>query len=89
MSGVDVLIEALRPLVAELVEQEVERQLDAIGRPRNDEPYLTTDEYARLHKTTTEAVAARCRRGTLPAFKPPGSREWLIAVDEGRYDAQQ
>jgi hypothetical protein len=50
--------------------------------------YLTTAEYARLHRTTPGAVLARINRGTLEAMRPPGGREWHIphrgdAVEEG------
>jgi hypothetical protein len=71
------LVELLRPVVTELVAVEVERQL--AERVPSDEPWMTASQYAQRHQTTPAAVRARCRRRTLPgAWKPPGSREWLI-----------
>jgi hypothetical protein len=79
------LVEALRPLVAELVAEEVERAL--AGRsPRADEepPYSTVAQYAERHQTTPAAVRARIRRGKQEAIKPPGAREWLIPTGGGQ-----
>lgn len=73
------LAEALRPLVAELVAEEVERALAGREPVDAEQPYRTVAEYARDHKTTPAAVRARIGRGKLPgAFKPPGSDGWLI-----------
>lgn len=82
----DALLEALRPLVAELVEAELEHWLADLKR-RDDDPYLTTAEYAERFKATPGAILARIHRGTLHAIRPPGSREWLIPVDDRGYDA--
>jgi hypothetical protein len=74
------MIDVLRPVVAELVAVEVERQVAERVPP--DEPWVTASQYAQRHQTTAAAVRARCRRRTLPgAWKPPGSREWLIPND--------
>jgi hypothetical protein len=73
----DALADALRPVVAELVADEVERLIDEHDHHR-DVNYLTTAEYAELHRTTPGAVLARIHRGTLQAIRPPGAREWLI-----------
>jgi excisionase family DNA binding protein len=75
---VNALADALRPVVAELVADEVERQLAERHDDRHDLEYLTTTEYAELHRTTAGAVLARIHRGTLHAIRPPGAREWLI-----------
>jgi hypothetical protein len=85
------LTESLRPLIAELVAQEVERRMDERDQRSGDRvAYLTTTEYAARFRTTPEAVGARIRRGTLPAIKPPGGREWLIRTAENEgYDGQQ
>jgi hypothetical protein len=74
----DALREALRPIVAELVEEEVEQRL-AEHAPSEDPPNLTVAQYAVRHHATPAAIRARCRRHRIPgAFKPPGAREWLI-----------
>jgi excisionase family DNA binding protein len=79
---IDALREALRPLVAELVAEEVERVRDTYTRPTDEEPpYLTVAEYAKRQRTSTAAVRARIRRGKLEAIRPPGGREYLIPND--------
>lgn len=73
------LLDALRPLVAELVAEELAHR----AREERDAPeaeYLTTAEYAARFKTTAGAVLARIHRGTLRAVRPPGAREWLIPI---------
>jgi hypothetical protein len=74
----DALAEALRPIVAALVAEELARQLPA-REPDEEPPYWTAAQYAERHRTTPAAVRARCRRDKVPgAFKPPGSDGWLI-----------
>jgi hypothetical protein len=87
---VERLVEALRPLVSELVNEELDRRLAEVEQHgRDDVEYLTTSEYADRFKSTPGAVLARIHRGTVPAIRPPGSREWLIPVDSEGYDARQ
>lgn len=80
----EALIEVLRPLVADLVAQEVAKQLaDAGTAADGPSPYLlTVAQYADRHQATPEAVRARIRRGRLAAIRPPGSREYLIPADD-------
>jgi hypothetical protein len=78
------LLEALHSLVRELVREELhqlERDADR-GGDGIPAPYLTVAEYAELHRATPAAVRARIRRGSLDAFKPPGSDEYLIPNPE-------
>jgi hypothetical protein len=77
----DALREALRPIVAELVEEEVERRL-ADHAPSEEPPYLTVAQYAERHHTTPAAVRARIRRRKLDAVVPPGGREYLIPNEQ-------
>jgi hypothetical protein len=79
----DALAEALRPLVAELVAVEVERVL-AERELYEPPPWQTVAEYAHDHRTTAAAVRARIRRGSLPAIRPPGGREYLIQADRSQ-----
>jgi hypothetical protein len=74
----DALAEALRPIVAELVAEELERR--EVDRDHEDDPrpFLTVAQYAELHQATPAAVRARIRRGQLEAIRPPGGREYLI-----------
>jgi hypothetical protein len=81
----EALVEALRPLVRELVDEGLDRRLAELDQRRDRVDYLTTSEYADRFKTTPGAVLARIHRRTLRAIRPPGSREWLIPVDHG-YD---
>lgn len=83
------LAEALRPLIREVVAEELECRLAELEHGHDEREYLTTAEYARRFKTTPDAVGARIRRRTLRAIRPPGSREWLIPVDDEGYDAPQ
>jgi hypothetical protein len=70
--------EALRPLIEEVVHEQVEAAVASLRD--HDEQFLTTTEYAARFKTTPGAVLARINRRTLYAVKPPGAREWLIPV---------
>jgi hypothetical protein len=73
-----VVADVLRPLVAELVAEELARAHDA-PRAEEEPPYLTVAQYAERHRASPAAVRARIRRGALPeAFIPPGGREYLI-----------
>jgi hypothetical protein len=75
--------------VADRVEP-LEQRLTELERGRtNDRRFLTTAEYAERFNSTPAAVLARINRRTLHAIKPPGSREWLIPVDEHGYDGRQ
>jgi hypothetical protein len=72
--------ELLRPVVADLVREELDRaELDRINR--GPAAYLTVTEYADRHRSTPAAVRARIRRQSLHAVRPPGSREYLIPND--------
>lgn len=73
----EALVEALRPLVAELVAAELERR---DRRPRVD--WLTVEEYAELRRTTPAAVHKRLERGQVPGAVREG-RRWLIPVADG------
>jgi hypothetical protein len=75
--GIDAFREALRPLVAELVEEELARRVADLA-PSEEPPYLTVAEYATRVRSTPTAVRARIRRGKLDATVPPGGREYLL-----------
>ena len=70
------LVETLRPIVAQLVAEELERR--EVDRNHDEPPFLTVAEYAERHHSTPAAVRARIRRGALDAIRPPGAREYLI-----------
>jgi hypothetical protein len=78
----EALVEALRPLVRELIDEQLDLRLAEIEQRRDRVDYLTTGEYADRFRTTPGAVLARINRGTLRAVRPPGSRSWLIPVDD-------
>jgi hypothetical protein len=77
----EALVDALRPIVAALVAEEVARQI-AEREPGEPPPFLTVAEYARRYRSTPAAVRARIRRGRLQALRPPGGREYLIPSGE-------
>jgi hypothetical protein len=79
---IDVLREAFRPLVAELVAEEVERRLAERMPIEEEPPFLTVAQYAERHRTTPAAVRARIRRGKLEAIRPPGGREYLLPNEQ-------
>lgn len=79
---IDALREVFRPLVAELVAEEVERWLAERVPAEEEPPFLTVAQYAGRHHTTPDAVRARIRRGRLGAIRPPGAREWLIPNEQ-------
>jgi hypothetical protein len=85
----DELARLFERLVADQVDP-LEQRVAELERGRGDDrEYLTTVEYAQRFKTTPGAVLARIHRGNLRAVRPPGSREWLIPVDERGYDEPQ
>jgi hypothetical protein len=67
------LRETLRPIVAELVREELDRRLDALSGPE----WLTVEEYAERRRTTAAAVYKRIERGWIPEAVRDGKR-WLI-----------
>jgi hypothetical protein len=75
----DALVDALRPLVAKLVETELEQRLAALERA----DWLTLDEAASYLRTTADALRHRAQRGCLPGAVKDESR-WL--VDRRRLD---
>ena len=71
------LADVLRPIVVEVVREELERR--EVDRNHDEpRPFLTVAEYAERHHSTPAAVRARIRRGVLDAIRPPGAREYLI-----------
>lgn len=76
------LAEVLRPLVAELVDEQLERRRAELDRAEQQAPFLTVAQYAEVHHATPAAVRARIRRGQLDAIRPPGGREYLISNDQ-------
>jgi hypothetical protein len=71
------VVEALRPLIGELVRDEIGRVLSSGSASRIE--WLTVEEYAERRRTTVAAVHQRLRRGQVPdAFKE--GRRWLIPV---------
>jgi hypothetical protein len=79
---IDALREAFRPLLAELVAEEVERRLAERVPAEEEPPYLTVAEYAKRRHSTPAAIRARIRRGKLAAEVPPGGREYLIPNEQ-------
>jgi hypothetical protein len=67
------LADALRPVVAEVVRDEVAQQLAAAALAR----WLTVEEAAAQRRTTPGAIRARCKRGQIPGALKEG-RIWLI-----------
>jgi hypothetical protein len=80
----EALVDALRPIVRELVAEELQRHRLDVDHDHDAEPapYLTVAEYAERHRSTPAAVRARIRRRSLHAIRPPGSREYLIPNEE-------
>jgi hypothetical protein len=71
------VVEALRPLIGELVRDEIGRVLSSASASRVE--WLTVEEYAERRHTTVAAVHQRLRRRQVPdAFKD--GRRWLIPV---------
>jgi len=71
------VLEALRPLIGELVREEIGRALSSASASRVE--WLTVEEYAERRCTTVAAVHQRLRRGQVPnAFKE--GRRWLIPI---------
>jgi hypothetical protein len=69
------VIEALRPLVEELVRDEVDRVLT--NKFSSGVEWLTVEEYAERRRTTVAAVHQRLRRSQVPGALKDG-RRWLI-----------
>jgi hypothetical protein len=73
------LLEALRPLVAELVEEEVERRLADLGR-RGAPRWLTLEQAGVRLGCSPAAVRMRANRGRLRS-RYQGSRRYVSAED--------
>jgi excisionase family DNA binding protein len=76
----DVLLDALRPLVAELVADEVERRLEDLGRCLDGErlkAWYTLDEAGERLGCTRDAVRMRVNRGRLEARRQ-GRRLYVL-----------
>jgi hypothetical protein len=74
------LAEALRPLVAKLVAEELDRLRADLAPPE----WLSLDEAAVRYRLSAEALRKRAQRGSLPGAVKDESR-WLInrpALDE-------
>jgi hypothetical protein len=82
VSRTEELAQLFERMVADRVDPLEQRVVELERCRPDDRSYLTTVEYAQRFKTTPGAVLARIHRGTLHAIRPPGSREWLIPVDE-------
>jgi hypothetical protein len=72
----DALVETLEPLVAELVDEALERRLAELELASS---WLTVEEYAELKRTTPAAVHKRLERGQIPGAEREG-RRWLIPI---------
>jgi hypothetical protein len=68
-----VLFNVLRPLIVELVRQEVEERLVWSSPTR----WLTVEEAAEQRRTTAAAIRARCERGQIAGATRDG-RRWLV-----------
>jgi hypothetical protein len=66
------LLEALRPLVAQLVDEQLAAQVVS-----HSTEWLTVEQYAERRHTTPGAVRQRCLRGQVPGAVRDG-RRWLI-----------
>jgi hypothetical protein len=71
----DAVIDALRPLVGQLVREEIGRALST--KPAIE--WLTVEEYAARRRTTVAAVHQRLRRGKVEGALKEG-RRWLIPI---------
>jgi hypothetical protein len=78
----EALVEALRPLVADLVAEELDRR-EAERRLE----WLTVEEYAELQRTTPAAVHKRLERGQVPGAAREG-RRWLIPASSASPSAR-
>jgi hypothetical protein len=76
----EALVEALRPLIAALVRDELERR--DTGRRVE---WLTVEEAAEQRRTTPGAMRARCERGQVHGAVKDG-RRWLIPSIEAELE---
>ncbi len=79
---VDLLAEALTPLVRRLVAEEVDQTLvvKLAGFAQAPDQWMTTDQAAAYLRLSREALRARARRGTIPSHRD-GDR-WLYSRAE-------
>jgi excisionase family DNA binding protein len=77
MTSEALMLEALRPLVAELVEQELERRL-AAAMPSPARKWLTVAAAAELLACSPDAVRMRVKRGRLE-HRRQGRRLYVAA----------
>ncbi|HEX5582514.1 hypothetical protein [Gaiella sp.] len=74
------LLEALRPLVVELVDEELRGRLDELTGP----DWLTLEQAAERYQSTPDALRKRAQRNRLPGAVKDGAH-WL--VDRRELDA--
>jgi hypothetical protein len=77
---ISALLEALRPLVAELVDEELGRRLAELTGP----DWLTLEQAAPIYHLTPDALRKRAQRDRLPGAVKDGAH-WL--VDRRELDA--
>jgi hypothetical protein len=82
----DLFVEALRPLIRQVVREELER----IGARTTRPSWMTVEEFADVMRTTPAAVRARLERGRVPGAVKEG-RRWLIpsSASKGTVDASE
>lgn len=78
---VGAVVDALRPLVEDLIRDELGRVLAM--NPASARGWLTVEEYAQFQRTTVPAVHQRLRRGQVPGAVKDG-RRWLIPAPAPR-----
>jgi hypothetical protein len=69
----EALVDALRPLVEQMVDERVRQLIDVTSSPR----WLTVEEFAELHRATPGAIRQRAYRGQIAGAVKEGAR-WLI-----------
>ena len=67
------LVEALRPIVREVIRQELDERLAEIAAP----DWLTLEEAGVHYRTSAGALRKRAQRGQLPGAVRDGAR-WLV-----------
>src|SRR5229473_2188688 len=68
--------QVLEAVLRQILDERLRPLEEAVRRLRPEEEVLSVEGMAALLGWSVRTVRIKAKAGTIPAFKPPGSREW-------------